>query len=109
MSISVSPPTIPVRKFSNQMLAVLLIFSADPSLMRMVESHIDMAADVVRWDEIRKIPFSSGHFGAVTIAYAIWTDQVLEGTNPFDSALNMDLPLKRACLQALSMRWGLKA
>lgn len=109
MSISVMPPTNPIKKFSPQMLAVLLIFSADPSLMRLVESHVDMAADEIRWDEIRKISFCSGHLGAVGIAYAVWTDQVLEGVPVFDAALSMDSRLKRACIQALSMRWGLKA
>jgi hypothetical protein len=109
MTISAVPPTMPIKKFSNQMLAVLMIFSADQSLMRQVESHINLASEEINWDEIRKISFSPGHWAAVLVAYSVWTDQVFEGANVFEAALNMDRQLKRACIQALMLRWELKA
>ena len=100
---------LPQRKLSIQMCALLLIFTADPRLMKSVEPFIDLKNEAYDWEQIRKIPMGSGHLAAVSLAFGIWTDRVLEDSNPFELALNMDRPLQRACLQALSLRWGLKA
>ena len=99
----------PPKRLSTQMVALLLIFSADAGLMASVEPFVDLTQNMVDWDQILKIPFSSGHWAAVLMAYSMWTDGVLEGSNPFEAALNMDRSLKRGCIQALELRWGLKA
>lgn len=99
----------PAKKLSTQMVALLLIFSADAGLMASVEPFVDLKQNMVDWDQILKTPFSSGHWAAVLIAYSMWTDKVFEGSDPFEAALNMDRPLKRGCIHALELRWGLKA
>ncbi len=98
----------PSRKLSTQMCAMLLIFSADAGLMAAVEPFVNLQNETVEWEQIRKISFCSGHRAAIVMAYGIWTDEVMEGSNPFDLALNMDAKLQRACLEALCMRWGLR-
>lgn len=100
--------TAPTKKLSTQMCALLFILSADPNLMAAVEPCVDLKTESIDWPEIRKRCASPGHLAAVSLAYAIWTDQIMEGCNPFELALNMDANLQRACLQALSLRWGLK-
>ncbi len=107
-ALALSQPQ-PSRKLSTQMCAMLLIFSADAGLMAAVEPFVNLQNESVDWEQIRNLSFCSGHRAAVVIAYAIWTDEVMEGSRPFDLALNMDAKLQRACLQALSLRWGLKS
>jgi hypothetical protein len=103
--------SIPViqKKLSTQMCAILLIFCADTVLMESIEPFVDLKTESIDWEQIRRIPFGSGHRAATSIAYSIWTDKILEGGNPFELALSMEKPLQRACLQALAVRWGLKS
>ncbi len=101
--------TTPTKKLSTQMCALLFIFSADSALMAAVETCVDLKTESIDWPEIRRRCASPGHLAAISLAYAIWTDQIMEGCNPFELALNMDAKLQRSCLQALAMRWGHKA
>jgi len=95
------------RKLSQQMRAVLLIFNADPYLMEAVTPYINFETDSIYWDKILKMPFGSGHKGAIRWAYGVWTDEMPKG-NCFDGALNMSPFLQVAVLEALCLRWGLR-
>lgn len=94
-------------KFSVQMRAVLLIFEADSYLKKSILPFIDIHNESIRWDQIFKMSFGSGHRAAVTFAYSIWTDEIRENSNPFEAALSMSIGLQQACLKALALRWGL--
>ena len=102
-------PTVqmPTRKISQQMRAVLLIFNADPYLMYAVSPFINMETETIYWDKIQKLPFGSGHKGAIRWAYGVWTDQMPKG-NCFDGALSMSPHLQFAVLESLCLRWGLR-
>jgi hypothetical protein len=89
------------------MCAILILFSADAHLMKSVEPFITLNTETILWDEICKIPFGSGHRGAVSWAYSIWTDEMRPRTNLFDGALSMSPALQVGVLQALAKRWGL--
>ena len=99
--VTQKPPSI-------QMCAILIILSADAQLEKAVLPHIEFANESIFWDRIFNHPFGSGHRAALGFAYSIWTDEVMESSNPFSDALNMDAPLKRACLNALALRWGVR-
>ncbi len=71
------------------MRAILLIFGADPFLLKAVEPFISLDTETIHWDQINKVAFGSGHRAAVTWAYGIWTDQQRPRANAFDSALSM--------------------
>lgn len=94
-------------KLSVQMRAVLLIFEADPYLKKSVFPFINIQNESIRWDQIFRMSFGSGHRAAVTFAYSIWTDEIRENSNPFEAALSMSVGLQQACLKALALRWGL--
>ncbi len=96
------------RKHSVQMRAILAIFGADPYLMKSVEPFIDFSTETIEWDEIFKLPLSSGHKGACVWAYSCWTDGQRPRVSYFENALNMDENLQTAILKALSLRWGLE-
>ncbi|HEY8272047.1 MAG TPA: hypothetical protein VIG33_14245 [Pseudobdellovibrionaceae bacterium] len=100
--------SIPQRKLSTQMEAVLLIFKADPYLMESLKSFINLDTETIHWPQIFKISFGSGHRAAITMAYGVWTDELRPGSNPFDAALSLPPKLQIAVLQALALRWGLK-
>ncbi len=95
------------RKHSVQMRAVLLILNADPHLMNSVWPFLNLETETILWDEIFKIPFGSGHRGAISWAFSAWTDELRPRANCFDGALSMTPNLKAAVLQALALRWGL--
>lgn len=95
------------RKPSQQMQAFLLILSADPYLMKAVAPFINLKTETIYWDKILKIPFGSGHKGAIRWAYGVWTDEMPYG-NCFDGALSMSPLLQVAVLEALCLRWGLR-
>jgi hypothetical protein len=95
------------KKPSQQMRALLCLFSADPFLLDRVKPFIDLERESIHWDQIFKINFGSGHRAAVTWAYGIWTDEQRPRVNIFDAALSMDSRLQTAALQALALRWGL--
>ncbi len=101
-------PEPPKRRASVQMLAVLTVFSSDAHLMTQVRPFIDLDLESISWEEIFKIPFGSDYQGAVGFAYGIWTDRVLEGSNPFHAALSLNPRIQQGLLQALALRWGLK-
>ena len=89
------------------MRAVLKVFSADEYLMKIVEPYLDLKNDSIKWEPILKFPWSSGHRACVVWAYGLWTDDVRERANPFDSALSLSPKLQIAVLKALAFRWGL--
>ena len=63
---------VPVaRKFSMQMRAVLLIFNADPHLMRAVSPFVNFETETIHWDKIATLPFGARHRCAVDWAYAV--------------------------------------
>ena len=97
----------PERSLSTQMRAVLLIFGADRFLLEAVKPFIDYREENIFWDHIWKIPLCRRHKAAVLFAYAVWRDETRPKSNLFDAALSMNLSLKRACLDALALRWGL--
>ena len=95
------------RKLSQQMQAVMMIFNADEHLMKAVAPFINLETESIYWDKILKIPFGSGHKGAVRWAYGVRTDEMPKG-NCFDGALSMSSLLKVGVLEALWLRWGLR-
>ncbi len=95
------------RKLSQQMRAVLIVFSADSNLMRVVRPHIDLERESIDWERISDIPFCKGHRSAVGWAFALWRDEKPK-INCFDGALSMSSLLKVAVLEALCLRWGLR-
>jgi hypothetical protein len=102
-----SNSTRPLRKLSQQMQAVMMIFNADEFLMEAVSPFIDLDTETIYWDKILKLPFGSGHKGAIRWAYGVWTDDMPKG-NCFDGALSMSPFLKVGVLEALCLRWGLR-
>jgi hypothetical protein len=94
------------RMPSQQMRAVLCLLNADPNLYQRVKPFIDLDRESIYWDQISKISFGSGHRGAVTLAYGIWTDEQKPRANVFDGALSMDARLQSAALRALAIRWS---
>lgn len=92
---------------TTQMRAVLHIISADSSLEALAMPHIDLPNEKIVWKPIFKNLTSLHHRAAVLIAYSVWTDRVRSSANPFEAAVTMETPLKRACLEAIAMRWGL--
>lgn len=95
------------RKPSQQMRAVLCVLEADQDLFVRVKPFIDFEAETIYWGQLSRISFGSGHRGALTWAYSIWTDEPKPRANAFDAALNMDSRLQLAVLKALAIRWGL--
>ena len=93
---------------SQQMRAVLTIFSADPNLMALVEPFIDLRNETITWDSIYKLSLCSGYRGAVGFAYSLWTDEIRARSAMFDNALGMNPTLQMAILEAMCVRWGLK-
>ena len=105
MSLAIAPsPTN--QKLSKQMCSALILFSADATLMRSVESFINLDTQTIDWDEILKIPFESGHDAAVSWAYGIWTNKIRPGANLLDDSFSMSAELQVAVLQSLAKRWG---
>ena len=98
---------IPVGKLSSQMCAVLRIVTTDVELSDAVFGFVDIHNDSVDWDPIFALELNTGHRAAMQFAYAVWTDRLKPGCNPFEDALNMTPDLKRACLKAIGMRWNL--
>ena len=97
------------RTPSQQMRAVLHVLKADTHLYQRILPFIDLRNETIQWDSILKMSFGSGHRGAITWLYGIWTDDVRPRSNYFDAALSMDSRLQVAVLEALAMRWGLKS
>jgi hypothetical protein len=104
----VSEHTLPTRKLSTQMRAVLLIFNADPYLMEAVSPWINLETESIYWDKIFKLSFSSGHRAATLWAYGIWTDSQPPRGDIFDAADSLSSNFKVAILEALCLRWGLR-
>ena len=98
----------PNQKISVQMRAVLSIISSDPFLMDAVLPFIDFKNEAIEWDEIFRLPLSSGHRGACQWAFSLWTDNIRENANPFEAALSMDSNLQSGILKALKLRWGIR-
>ena len=96
------------RKFSQQMVAVLMIFSADTFLMEAVRPHINLETESIDWTSIFQLPLSAGHKAAAMWAWACWTDEQPIQGNCFDGALNMTANIKVAVLEAMCLRWGLR-
>jgi hypothetical protein len=95
-------------KMSQQMQAVMMIFNADEFLMESVSPFINLETETISWEKILKLPFGSGHKGAVRWAYGVWTDEMPKG-NCFDGALSMSPFLKVGVLEGLCLRWGLRS
>ncbi len=94
------------RKHSVQMRAVLVIFGADPYLMKSVEPFVAFDTETINWDGIFKLSLSPAIKGACIWAYSCWTDNQRPRANYFEMALNMDANLQAAILKALALRWG---
>ena len=92
---------------SMQMRAVLHIVSADQALEALLMPYIDLKNESIDWTSIFKLALSKNHLSAVLIAFCVWTDRARSKTNPFELAMEMEQNLKRACLEALAIRWGL--
>ena len=100
-------PNLFKRAPSMQMRAVLHIASADPVLEAMLMPHFDLKNEAIDWTPIFKLALCKNHRSAVLIAFCVWTDRARSKTNPFELAMEMEQTLKRACLEALAIRWGL--
>lgn len=68
----IAQTTLPKRKHSLQMQAVLRVLKADPYLYDCVSPFINFDTETIYWNEIFRMDFGSGHRGAVTWCYSIW-------------------------------------
>lgn len=89
------------------MCAVLRIVTAEQHLSDAVFRFINIQSDSIDWEPILKLDLGSGNRAAILIAYAVWTDQLKPDSQLFEDALSMTPDLKRACLKALGIRWGI--
>ena len=99
-------PAKPDKKFSNEVLSVLLIMSADFYLQESTRQHINVADKAINWSALFKLPLSEAHKAALIWAYCIWNEEIPSGMNPFAVATAMGPELQRAILEALKFRWG---
>lgn len=99
----------PNHKFSQQMIAVLLIFSADPYLIEATRPYVNLETQVIDWDRIFQIPFGSSSKAATMWAWACWSGQQPTQGDCFEMGLSMSSNLKVAVLEALCLRWGLRS
>lgn len=105
-SVSI-PNSAPARKYSRQMCAVLTLFAADEVFYAAVMPFIDFQDESINWKRINALSLHSGHRAIRDWAYSLWRDELPDGQNPFESALNADAEVLRAVLQALAIRWKL--
>ena len=97
--------TLP-KKLSPKMRAVLIIISANPTLIDDVLPYIDFKNEVIEWDQIfSKIAFADGHRAACFWAYSIHTNKVRSDLL-FELSEQMDAELRSAVLRALRICWG---
>lgn len=89
------------------MCAVLTLFAADEGLYQVLMPFIDFKNESFNWETIHSLPLSASGKAVCDWAYSIWRDEIPEGRNPFESALNLEVHFSRAILKALSIRWGL--
>lgn len=106
MSIQQTIP-VPVGKLSRPMCAVLRIVTAEQLLSDAVFPFLNIQDDTVDWEAIFKLDLDSGSRAAMEFAYTVWTNQPRVDGDLFRDALSMNPVLKRACLKALGIRWGL--
>lgn len=92
------------RGLSNQMKAVLTIFSADPELMDGVRPYVDFDLETVQWEPIFKTDWSAAHRVAVDFAHSIWKNDPCLEANPFEAVLTIGPRVQAAILKALTMR-----
>jgi hypothetical protein len=100
--------TLPSRKPSTQMRALLLIFKADPYLSDALSPFINLETESIYWDKIFKLPLGSDHRAAILWAYGIWTDSQSPKGDVFDVADSLTANFQAAILEALCLRWGLR-
>jgi len=101
-------PFVPIfRESSMQMKAVLMILRADLDLLCLVDPFLDLYTETIFWDKIWKLPLLSHQKAALVFAYSLWTDEIKPRCNPFEMAFLMNFQMRKACLNAMALRWGL--
>ena len=95
------------REPSMQMKAVLMILRADLDLLCLVDQFLDLSTETIFWDKIWKLPLLSHQKAALVFAYSLWTDEIKPRCNPFEMAFLMNFQTRKACLNAMALRWGL--
>ena len=98
--------SIPVGKISKKMCALLRIITTEQAISDAVFRYIDLKEEAVDWESVFALDLEPGCQTAIEFAYAVWTDQLRPGSPIFEKALAMSPELKKACLQALKIRWG---
>lgn len=98
---------IPVGKLSPQMCAVLRIITAEQLLSDAVFRFINIQDDSIDWDAIFSLDLGASYLAAIQFAYAVWTDRLKPDSHLFEDALSMSPELRRACLKAIGIRWGI--
>lgn len=101
------PSSAPASKYSRQMCATLTLFAVDEVFYAAVMPFIDFQNESINWKRINALSLHSGHRAIRDWAYSLWRDEIPDGQNPFESALNADAEVLRAILQALAIRWRL--
>ncbi len=99
--------TVPTRKMSTQMNAVMTIVSACSDLTQVAGPFIDLQREEIKWDLIFKQCWSSSQKTALSWAFALWRDEPRARFNIFDGSTLMDQELQVAVLKALTIRWGI--
>ena len=91
---------------SSELRAVCHIVLSSPELTRKALPHINIERESIDWDGVFSNDFAGGHLAAMTIAKALWCDQITTKGDPLDRAFAMDLKLRQAVLVAIAIRWG---
>ena len=107
MSLAISPQN-PPEIMSPQMRATLSVFTADPSLMKLVEPFVDLKDEEIAWDKILKMKFNPQHKVIIEVAYGIWMDKQRLYFDLFKDIFKLEANIKTAILRALAFRWDLK-
>lgn len=94
-------------KFSQQMRAVLAIFASDQEFYNVTSPFINFEADSIDWEKMLRLQLYPSHKAACHFAYALWRDELPEGSNPFDAILSAEPNLQKGILKGLATRWGI--
>jgi len=106
MTAAISPQEQKEKTLSPEILAALIIVSADFYLQQSTKQYIDLKDQTVQWEQLFRLPLTDGHRAAIGWAYSIWNQAPHPTCNPFETASSMDSELKKAVLRALALRWG---
>lgn len=95
------------RTLPRELRAVLLIFNANSELQRKDLPYVNTDRQSIDWERILENDYGGGQAVALRWAWALWTDRMPKGSDPFNCAFAMDGWLRVKVYEALGVRWGL--